>query len=64
MGYYRSTWKHPGNEAVEFFDDAFCDFADEPSPVHYEACEVPIEPQAGLVVSASLAFPTAHRCSA
>jgi hypothetical protein len=63
MGYYRSAWRHDSG-AAEYFDDAFYDFADELSPVCYEASEELLDTPLSLVGSRSLAFPAAHRASA
>ena len=63
MGYYRSAWRHDSGAAA-YFDDAFCDFADEPSPVCCEASEELLDTQLSLVGSRSLELPAAHRSSA
>ncbi len=61
MGYYHPAWKQTEGDAVEFFDDAFCDFSDEPPALRCDACDEPLDFEGSLAASSSPAWPAAHR---
>jgi hypothetical protein len=63
MGHYHPAWKQREAEAVEYFDDAFADFTDEPPALFCVIRDEPLELEAGVAGPGSPSWPAVHRYS-
>ncbi len=63
MGYYHPAWKQTEVAVVEYFDDAFADFTEEPPALFCVISDEPLELEAGLAGSGPPSWPAAHRYS-
>lgn len=64
MGYYSSYYrKATGTGEADYFDDAFCDFAQDPSALCPEFCEEQAAIHLHELQSGALRLPATHRAS-